>query len=431
MASLLTQTWEPSWDGPTRSARRGGRFQAYVPDTLTGRPLAVEAQLSTRAAAVESSVRGSSAGPASRSLEGLARFLLRSEAIASSRIEGMQVSAQQVALAELAQIESVDRGRVSRSAQFVANNITILRSAATDLAEVDAVTVAGVDGLHRALLPDEKHHGLRDVQNWIGGDSHTPIGAQFVPPPAGHVSGLMNDLVAYAGGGVHAPLVQAALVHAQFETIHPYTDGNGRVGRALIHTVLTRRGLTSAAILPLSLVLLTRSDDYLDGLTAYRYQGTADSPEARAGTQRWVSTFLDAAELAAEQVTRFTRELDDLRSEWTARLAACRAARNIREQPRSDSAVARLLAILPEAPLVTTTTVRRLLEVSAPAASNATEELAEAGVLARRKLERGTVGYFAHDVFDVLTFAERRLASTRWDTRESAPARPVPARPQH
>ena len=140
----------------------------------------------------------------------------------------------------------------------------------------------------------------------------------------------MDDLVSYASGGVHAPLVQAALVHAQLETIHPYTDGNGRVGRALIHTVLTRRGLTPSAVLPVSLVLLTRSEEYLEGLTAYK----------------------------------------------------------------------------------------------------AVEELADSGVVSRKKLDRGTVGYLARDVFDLLTFTERRLASTRWDTRDSPPSRPAPALPQ-
>jgi len=241
----------------------------------------------------------------------------------------------------------------------------------------------------------------------------------------------MNDLVAYANGGVHAPLVQAALVHAQFETIHPYTDGNGRVGRALIHTILTRRGLTPSAVLPISLVLLTRSDAYLDGLTAYRYTGESQSADAQAAVALWLATFLEAAELATDQVVRFAGELAESRAQWTSRLSAYRAARGIRETPRADSAVARLAKLLPEAPLVTTNTVRRLLGVSPPAAYKAAEELADAGIVVRRNLERGTTGYFARDVFELLTFAERRLARTRWDTRESPPLRPVPAAPKH
>ena len=431
MATWLPQHWEPSFDAPARAGRQGGGYGAYLPDPLQGRPLAMGGDISGRAADVEAAVRRLTLSPESRSLEGLARFLLRSEAIASSRIEGMQASAQQVALAELAQTERLANAGFSRNAQFVANNITILRKAATELAETGSVSVDGIDELHHALLPDERHHGLRDVQNWIGGNDWNPLGAQFVPPPPAHVRELMNDLVAYSNGGVHAPLIQAALVHAQFETIHPYTDGNGRVGRALIHTILTRRGLTPSAILPVSLVLLTRSDAYLDGLTAYRYDGVPESDAAQRAVEAWLATFLDAADLAADQVVRFAVELADLRSQWSARLSTYRANRGVRETPRADSAVARLTEILPEAPLITANTVRRMLNVSAPAAYKAVEEIAEAGIVSRKSLERGTTGYFAREVFELLTFAERRLASTRWDTRESPPSRPVPAVPQH
>jgi Fic family protein len=430
MAGRLPQVWEPSLDAPTRSGRQGGRYEAYVPDPLDGRPLTLSNDLAARAADVEAAVRNLAFDPASRSIEGLARFLLRSEAIASSRIEGMQVSPQQVALAELSQAEHLTKTGLSRTAQLVANNITIVDKAATDLAESSAVTVAGVDELHRALLPDERHHGLREVQNWIGGNDWNPIGAQFVPPPPDHVGALMEDLVSYAGGGGHAPLVQAAIVHAQFETIHPYTDGNGRVGRALIHTVLTRRGLTPSAVLPVSLVLLTRADAYLDGLTAYRYTGDPGSPAAGGAISAWLGTFLDAAELAAGQVTRFAIELAELKHQWTVQLAAHRSNQGVRETPRANSTVARLTEVLPEAPIVTTTTVRRLLDVSLPAAYNAVEELAGAGIVIRKNLGGGTIGYLAREVFDLLTFTERSLASTRWDTREKPPSRPVPALPR-
>jgi len=251
-----------------------------------------------------------------------------------------------------------------------------------------------------------------------------------VPPPQEHVEALMNDLVQYANGGTHAALIQAGLVHAQFETIHPYTDGNGRVGRALIHTVLTRRGLTPAAILPLSLVLLTRSDAYLDGLTAYRYDGPASSDAARSGLETWLKTFLEAADLAADQVIRFASEVSELRERWREQLAAHRSGQGVRQVPRADSAVARLIELLPETPLVTVRTLERMLTVSAPAARTALEGLADAKVVTRKNVERGTTGYFAQDVFELLTSAERRLASTRWDTRQSPPARPVPALPQ-
>ncbi|WP_200902545.1 MULTISPECIES: Fic family protein [Protofrankia] len=201
----------------------------------------VDAELDARCAQVEAVVRGLAHSPGARGLEGLARFLLRSEALASSRIEGLQVSAQQLALVELADTEGIPVRGFTANARLVANNIRALKQAAGELAEAPSITVADITNLHRALLPDHHPPGLRTVQNWIGGNDWHPLDADFVPPPPERVEPLMDDLALYMSGAGHSPLVQAGLVHAQFETIHPYTDGNGRVGRALIHTVLARR----------------------------------------------------------------------------------------------------------------------------------------------------------------------------------------------
>ena len=169
MSSWITQQWVPSLDAPGRAGQRGGTYRAYLPDDLATRPVVLGAGLATRAAQVESEVRALSVGPETRALEGLTRFLLRSEAIASSRIEGMRVAPQQLALAELAQSEQLAAVGFTRNAQLVANNITTLRRAATELATAPLTTATGIDELHRALLPDEQHHGQRTVQNWIGG----------------------------------------------------------------------------------------------------------------------------------------------------------------------------------------------------------------------------------------------------------------------
>jgi Fic family protein len=428
VAHRVEVMWQPAFEAPSTRGRRAGRFHPYVPDLLVTRPLVVDQSITSQAAQVESDVRSLVSGPGARALEGLSRFLLRSEAIASSRIEGLQVSAQQVALAELADHEGAEVRGFSENAQLVANNINALRRAAGDLAAASRVTVEDVEGLQRALLP-RAHHGLREVQNWVGGGEWNPLDAEFVPPPPESVSPLMDDLTQYLNGAVHAPLIQAALVHAQFETIHPFTDGNGRVGRALIHTVLTRRGLTHTAVLPVSMVLLTRSDAYVDGLTAYRYVGVPDGEEARAGVSAWLQLFLDAVAVSLDQARTFADEVSHLREEWTERHVRHRQSRGVRTRPRADSAVARLLSLLPEVPVVTARSVQRLLGVSFPAARKAVEELADAGIVSRKKVDRGTTGYLAREVFDLLTFAERRLASTRWDTRQGRPVRPVPARP--
>jgi Fic family protein len=412
-----------------RADRLFGPYRPYEPDLVTSRPLTMPREANHAAAVAERAVRELASGPGAQALEGLARFLLRSEAIASSLIEGIAPSPQQVALAELAQDEDV-RG-FGDQARLVANNITVLRRAGEELATADAITVADIEALHRALLPDERHHGLRGVQNWIGGSSWHPLSADFVPPPPDLVPALMADLVDYMNGSVHAPLVQAGIVHAQFETIHPFTDGNGRVGRALIHTVLTRRGLTPSAVLPVSLVLSTLRGRYVEGLTAYRYAGAPESAVAGAAVATWLEVFLHAATVAVDQAKLFAGQVAELQSEWETKLSEHRAARGRRETPRADSAISRILRTLPEVPILTTRTAQRRLDVSFPAARAALEELADAGILARRSVERGTTGYTATDVFSLATHAERQLASTRWDTRASAPSRPVPAPPQN
>ena len=343
-------------------------------------------------------------------------------------IEGIAPSAQQVALAELSQEEQV-RG-FSEQARLVANNITVLRRATQDLVDTHEVSVDDIVALHAALLPDERHHGLREVQNWIGGSNWHPLDADFVPPPWDQVARLLDDLVGFLNGSSTGPLIQAALVHAQFETIHPFTDGNGRVGRALIHTVLARRGLAPGAVLPISLVLATLSDRYIQGLTSYRYDGSTTESAALTGVVGWLKVFIESAAIACEQAAAFSNQIAQLRHEWQVRLRTHRLDKGLREDPRANSATARLLQLLSEAPVMTTRTVRRILGVSFPAARSALEELADAGVLRRKSVDRGTTGYVAREVLALVGLAERRLASTQFDTRASKPHTGAPALPK-
>lgn len=428
MARWEAARWESSVGaGVPKASQRSGAYSRYVPDTVDGLALAVDGELSRRVTTAERRVRALN-GPGADQLAGISRFLLRSEAIASSRIEGITPSAQQVALAELGQSENI-RG-ISEQARLVANNMTIVRRSTTELVGVDTLSVDHIVDLHRALLPDEpRHHGLRTVQNWIGGSDWSPLDADFVPPACDRVPGLLADLVDYLNGAAHAPLIQAAIVHAQFETVHPFTDGNGRVGRALIHTVLARRGLTDTAVLPISLVLATLRERYVAGLTSYRHDAPASSPAASAAINAWLGTFVDAAEIAVDQSEKLRSQIGELREDWERRLSAHRASHGLRRAPRADSAVARLLAQLPEAPVTTAATLARILDVSVQAAKAALDELHAAGILGTKSIERGASAFISREVLDLITLTERALASTKFDTRAAAPNRGVPARP--
>ncbi|MGI5951888.1 MAG: Fic family protein [Brooklawnia sp.] len=364
-----------------------------------------------------------------RDLAGVARFLLRSEAIASSRIEGVAPSVHQVALAELGALERVPE--VSVQAQLVANNMTVLHQARTALVEAPKLRTEHLLELHAALLPDQRgHHGIREVQNWIGGSSHHPLEAEFIPPAPEQVPALLEDLIGYLNGAAHSPIIQAGLAHAQFETIHPFTDGNGRVGRALIHTVLTRRGLTTQAVLPVSLVLSTLRDSYVGGLTAYRHSDEIGSPGFHAAHADWLRVFADAVLIATEQAGRLAAELAALSADWEDQLGHARVQQGRTRSVRSDSATVLILRDLPATPVLTSATVQRIHGVSHVAADRALAELATAGIV-HQSLRRGIRYFQAPDVLDLVTMAERRLASTQFDTRASRPVRPVPAVPRH
>lgn len=199
--------------------------------------------------------------------------------------------------------------------------MTIVRQATSALVSAESLDVDDIVSLHSALLADERHHGLRAVQSWIGPSAWTPLTADFVPPPAEMVPEPMADLVSYMNGSGHSPLVQAAIVHAQFGTIHPFTDGNGRVGRALIHTVLARGGLTDTAILPISRVLATLQNLYVDGLTTYRHSAPTGSPEASGAINGWLRVFTQAASIAVAQSPNLIDNINELRAQWSQRLA--------------------------------------------------------------------------------------------------------------
>lgn len=420
------QMWEPRATGVPRRHRQGGSFEAYSPDLLVGRPIAVSAAVSTQLDAAERALLGLMRTDLAAATAGMSRFLLRSEAIASSQIEGVAPSIRQVALAGLG--DEAAESRISTTARLVANNIAVVRDATQAMAASDRVEVADLTALQRALLPQSERHGVRTEQNWIGGSEYTPLGAEFVPPAPDEVAGLLKDLAAYATASPHAPLVHAALVHAQFETVHPFADGNGRVGRALIHAVLARRGLGGAGVLPISAVFATRTEEYVAGLTSFRFDGDPSSSVGREGTEAWLSVFAAAVLRACELARDLRHAMAEVRRGWEQAVWAARRESGVRP-PRSDSATVGLLDLLPDTLAVTTRTAAEQLGVSLPAARKAIEELEGVGALHRVGIGRGAAAYIALDVADLLDHTERRIASTQFDTRASLPSRPVPARP--
>ena len=257
------------------------------------------------------------------------------------------------------------------------------------------------------------------MQNWTGGSGHNPCSAAFVPPPPEDVPTLLDDLIAFCNDDGLPALAQAAVAHAQFETIHPFVDGNGRAGRALIHLVLRRRGIATRFLPPVSLVLSTWADDYVAGLTSTRYAGGTGSEAAHIGINRWVALFASACGWAVADAGWFQERVRQLQETWRQRAG----------NPRRDSAVRRLIGALPAARVLTVATAAELTGRSFQAANQAMDRLVEAGVLVQVSVGRRNRAFEAPELIDVFTALERRLASPADDTLVSPPVRGVPRRP--
>ena len=429
MANFEERFWapDPTLDtgvGIPRRDRRGGTYFAYRPDLLCGRSFFLGGP---EAADVADAERGIIALDYSSTTladtEALARLLLRAESVASSHIEGLEIGPSRLLRADAARSQG-DEPKDDVAAEVLAN-IDAMTFAIREITSNPIVTRELLLETHRRLLAPTRiaEHGghFRTRQNWIGGSDYNPLSAVFVPPPPDLVPGLMDDLIVFCNEDSLPTVAQAAIAHAQFETIHPFADGNGRIGRVLIHLIFRRRRLTSVVSPPVSLILATRARDYVAGLTATRYDGPANSPQAYEGLNRWMGTFAAACTRAAADASAFEKRIAAIQSAWRERLG------NV----RSHSAVLRIIEILPGTPLTTVSSLQRMTGSALSSITEAVGRLEKAEILRSVTLgrKRGQV-YEAREIMDAFTDFERQLASPADDTHLEPPARTVPRRPQ-
>ena len=422
MATLERRRWFGDFSGLTRRDRQPCEYDVYLPDRLSTRSFSLDGDVAADVADAEAALtRLDASSVALADSEALARLLLRAESVASSRIEGLEIGARRLLRVDAARRLGIEPRDVT--AREILGNIDAMTWAVDTIEQGSAITVDTLLETHRRLLAGsrmEEHAGrVREVQNWIGGSGYNPCSASFVPPPPEVVSGLLDDLVRFCNSDSLPALAQAAVAHAQFETIHPFADGNGRTGRALIHMVLRRRGLGLRLLPPVSLILATWSQDYIDGLTGTRYVGLAESPAAYSGINRWIELFASACGRAVEDARHFEEQVRALQVSWRERVG----------RARRDSTVNLLISVLPSAPVLTATTAAELVGRSFPATSMAIERLVAAGVLVQVSMGRRNRAYEAPELIDAFTAFERRLASPEADTRVSAPGRRVPQNP--
>jgi len=316
----------------------------------------------------------------------LARLLLRTESIASSKVEGMQIDARTLARAEVAQ----DTGRrFGTSTAEVLANIDAMRLAIEHASAGHTVVPEDLVAIHHALLERAPTRAIagrfRDKQNWIGGNDYNPCGADFVPPQPQEVSPLIDDLCHFCNKEDLPPLVQAAIAHAQFETIHPFEDGNGRVGRALVQVLLRRRGLAPAFVPPISVVLARNKGRYIRGLTLFR--------EDRL--DEWLGIFASAAAQAATLAVRYADRVARLQDRWRKQLREAGF-------PRADSVAWAIIDTLPAYPVVTVPVAVAAIRRTKPAVNHAIQELVGARVLKPLSESRRNRAWEAAGLLDLI-----------------------------
>ncbi len=422
MSKLVKRRWQSDVvSGLPRKDRASCGYEAYIPDHLRGRAITLEGDVAADVVDAERAITQFDArATALVDTEALARLLVRAESVASSKIEGLEVGGRRLLRAEAAR--SLGEKCNDVTASEVLNNIQSMQWALDALAEGDDLEVETLLEAHRRLVEDtsvERYGGkVRQEQNWIGGSTYNPCAAVFVPPPHEKVNGLLDDLCAFSNGNDLPAIAQAAMAHAQFETIHPFADGNGRIGRVLIHLILRRRGLTSRVIPPISLILATWSDSYINGLVGTRYIGRSNSVAAVEGMNRWVALFASAARRAVEDASEFEWQVALLQDKWRTTLGGI----------RSGSAADLLIRSLPGAPILTVNGAAELIGRTFQATNQAVKRLLEAGVLAQVNVGHRNRAFEAPALIKTFTDLERRLASPTGDTRSSRPSRRVPHR---
>ncbi len=370
---------------PTRTTGRyerttigGEAVAAFIPRALppADPPLVMNAELSVRLRAAEQAlIRLELAGEMVPSLDWFIYAFVRKEAVLSSQIEGTQATLVDLFTFEAQQDAVADNDAEAApppaaDVEEVCNYLDALTYARSQLADARGLPLSMrlLNETHQRLMRGvrgaEKLPGeVRRSQNWIGGSR--PDNALYVPPPPhalGEVLGAFETYM-HASDTLH-PIVRAGLLHVQFETIHPYLDGNGRIGRLLVTLLLDEWGVLTKPLLYLSLYFKRHRDDYYRRLNAVRIDGDWEG---------WLEFFLDGVATIAGEAVASARELFALVAQDRARVLA---------SPKTSIGALRLFEHLLRHPIVTVASAMKLLETTKPTASKAVDVLVAAGVLA-------------------------------------------------
>lgn len=376
--------------GTHRVASAGGEeVRAFVPLPLPPRDpdLAIQDELANRLAQAMASVgRLAVAGMMVPSAEWFLYGFIRKEALISSQIEGTQCT-----LEDVLTFEATQKTDCPDDVLEVSNYVDALNFARREIERPDGLplSIRLLCGAHKRLMRGvrgaEKQPGeIRKSQNWIGGTR--PGNAIFVPPPPDIVPIAMSELEhwIYADDPL-PPLIRAGLAHVQFETIHPFLDGNGRIGRLLIALLVEHWGLLPAPLLYLSVSFKRQREEYYRLLSAVRSEGDWEG---------WTTFFLDCVREAADDGVATAQRMFALLN---------RDRQGLLTHSKVTLPAVRLFDQLPTHPIVTLGSAMEILSTTKPTASKAIDALQQAKVLREITGKQRDRIYAYHGYLELLT----------------------------
>lgn len=385
--SRKTQAWRQTTRGGTRDDRMLREITVAIPPFIADRLVPIDAALATD---MELAMREIAALDTTQggTLDALGVLLLRTESVASSKIENVQASLEDYARA----LHGI---KTNKSAVSMVAATQALKIMIDDVGRTKRIEIKTITSSHATLMADlenEREYAgrLRDMQNWVGGSDYSPRGALYIPSPPETVQGFMADLIIFSNRNDIPVLAQAAVAHAQFESIHPFIDGNGRIGRALINAILRRRGATSRVVVPLASALVAHRDRYFDLLGDYR----------DGDPRPMIASFAISSRIAAAESRLTASRLNEIPKEW----------RDMVGRVRTESITDKLLTLLLRKPIISAEELLSIFNSPPSSIYTAIDRLQSAGVLRPLTDRKRNQVWGAGLVLDELEDLEMRIA---------------------
>lgn len=349
--------WRQAVRGGTKADRMLRSVEAAIPPNIADEIFSPTPEVVrvTEGAAVAIQRADSAASVQSAAIS---QFMLRTESVASSKIERINAS-----IGDYAKALAGSRGNPSASSMVAASKA--MQSLIAQAGTTKTISLEMILHAHRELMADDPYEAAfagrtRDMQNWIGGSDFSPRDALYIPPAENRVQALLDDLIVYVNRDDIPVIVQAAIAHAQFESIHAFTDGNGRIGRALVGAIVRRRDISAHTVVPLASGILAKRDGYFEALTSYR----VGNPEPI------VRLFAEAAQAGADEAVVTAARLRELPNAWREEYFS-----------RAGSAGARLLNLFFDHPVMSSAEIEDLGIGVASSVNAALDAMQSAGIV--------------------------------------------------